>query len=91
MFWPARRAETLVQRAIYKFHPIFQGRRFQHLVATRLRQFANATMEGGDVMPIGNRNRASSHGERTTYQAVVKWRRLCSGTGRPAGLSLPDA
>ena len=23
MFWPARRPETLLQRAIYKFHPAF--------------------------------------------------------------------
>ena len=28
MFWPARRPETLLQRAVYKFHPSFKGGNF---------------------------------------------------------------
>ena len=32
MFWPARKPETLLQRAVYKFHPVFQGWRIQYLV-----------------------------------------------------------
>ncbi|MBX5239551.1 arginine deiminase [Rhizobium sp. NLR22b] len=70
MFWPARRAETLVQRAIYKFHPIFQGGDFQIWWGDADHQFANASMEGGDVMPIGNGTVLIGMGERTTYQAV---------------------
>ncbi|MFQ6162696.1 arginine deiminase [Sinorhizobium meliloti] len=70
MFWPARRAETLVQRAIYKFHPIFKGGDFSIWWGDSDEQFANATMEGGDVMPIGNGTVLVGMGERTTYQAV---------------------
>jgi arginine deiminase len=32
MYWPARKPETLLQRAVYKFHPRFKGRRLQDLV-----------------------------------------------------------
>ncbi|NRP69772.1 Arginine deiminase [Ensifer psoraleae] len=70
MFWPARRAETLVQRAIYKFHPIFKGGDFNIWWGDSDEQFANATMEGGDVMPIGNGTVLVGMGERTTYQSV---------------------
>ncbi|MBB2751555.1 UNVERIFIED_ORG: arginine deiminase [Rhizobium aethiopicum] len=70
MFWPARRAETLIQRAIYKFHPIFLGSDFQIWWGDSDQPFANASMEGGDVMPIGNGTVLIGMGERTTYQAV---------------------
>ena len=29
MFWPARKPETLLQRAVYKFHPRFKGGDFE--------------------------------------------------------------
>ncbi|ABR63979.1 arginine deiminase [Sinorhizobium medicae] len=70
MFWPARRAETLVQRAIYKFHPSFKSASFDIWWGDSDEQFANATIEGGDVMPIGNGTLLVGMGERTTYQAV---------------------
>ncbi|MDM9628139.1 arginine deiminase [Rhizobium sp. S152] len=70
MFWPARRAETLIQRAIYKFHPIFRDGDFKIWWGDSDQQFANASMEGGDVMPIGNGTVLIGMGERTTYQAV---------------------
>ena len=37
MFWPARQPETLLQRAVYKFHPRFKGADFTDLVG-RLRR-----------------------------------------------------
>ncbi len=70
MFWPARRAETLLQRAVYKFHPSFKGGDFEIWWGDSDEPFANATMEGGDVMPIGNGVVLIGMGERTTYQAV---------------------
>ncbi|NVP56697.1 arginine deiminase [Mycoplana rhizolycopersici] len=70
MFWPARRAETLLQRAVYKFHPSFRDGDFQIWWGDSDEPFANATMEGGDVMPIGNGAVLIGMGERTTYQAV---------------------
>jgi len=29
MFWPARQPETLLQRAVYKFNPMFAGGDFR--------------------------------------------------------------
>src|SRR4051794_29796991 len=53
MYWPARRKETLHMRAIYKFHPRFKDRDFKIWWGDDDGDFGNATMEGGDVMPIG--------------------------------------
>jgi arginine deiminase len=70
MFWPARRPETLLQRAVYKFHPIFKGGNFRIWWGDSDGDYANSTMEGGDVMPIGKGIVLIGMGERTTYQAV---------------------
>jgi arginine deiminase len=70
MFWPARRPETLIQRAIYKFHPAFKGGNFKIWWGDSDEHFGNATVEGGDVMPIGKGVVLIGMGERTTYQAV---------------------
>lgn len=70
MFWPARQPETLVQRAIYKFHPSFKGGDFKIWWGDSDEPFAHASMEGGDVMPIGKGIVLIGMGERTTHQAV---------------------
>jgi arginine deiminase len=70
MFWPARRPETLLQRAVYKFHPMFKGGNFKIWWGDSDSNYANSTMEGGDVMPIGKGIVLIGMGERTTYQAV---------------------
>jgi arginine deiminase len=70
MFWPARKPETLIQRAIYKFHPSFKGGDFRIWWGDSDEPFGNATVEGGDVMPIGKGVVLIGMGERTTYQAV---------------------
>ncbi|HVO00800.1 MAG TPA: arginine deiminase [Candidatus Cybelea sp.] len=70
MFWPARKPETLVQRAIYKFHPSFQGSKFEIWWGDTDESLTGATMEGGDVMAIGKGIVLVGMGERTTYQAV---------------------
>lgn len=69
MHWPARQQETLIAAAIYKFHrrfgtqaPIWWGNPDQ--------DFGPATLEGGDVMPIGRGCVLIGMGERTTPQAV---------------------
>jgi arginine deiminase len=72
MFWPARRPETLLQRAIYKFHPVFKGGDFKFWFGDSDEDFAMATMEGGDVMPIGKGIVLIGMGERTTRQAVFQ-------------------
>jgi arginine deiminase len=70
MFWPARQPETLILRAIYKFHPSFKGGNFKIWWGDSDESFGNAKVEGGDVMPIGKGIVLIGMGERTTYQAV---------------------
>ena len=70
MYWPARQPETLLQRAVYKFHPIFKGGDFNFWFGDSDEDFATATLEGGDVMPIGKGVVLIGMGERTTRQAV---------------------
>jgi arginine deiminase len=72
MYWPARQPETLLQRAIYKFHPMFAGGDFKIWWGDSDENFQNASVEGGDVMPIGNRTVFIGMGERTTRQAVFQ-------------------
>jgi len=70
MYWPARRKETLHLTAIYKYHPKFKGGDFKIWWGDPDVDHGSATLEGGDVMPIGNGVVLIGMGERTTYQAV---------------------
>lgn len=70
MFWPARRLETLNLAAIYRFHPDFAGADFPIWFGDPLADHGMATLEGGDVMPIGNGIVLIGMGERSTPQAV---------------------
>jgi arginine deiminase len=70
MYWPARRPETLLQRAVYKFHPIFKGGDFRIWFGDSDEDFAAATLEGGDVMPIGKGVVLVGLGERSTRHAL---------------------
>ena len=88
MFWPARKPETLLQRAVYKFHPRFKGGDFKIWWGDSDEDFAAASIEGGDVMPIGKGVVLIGMGERTTRQAVVQVARSAlSRTRRPPGSS----
>lgn len=72
MFWPARKPETLLQRAVYKFHPRFAAGGFKIWWGDSDESFGGASMEGGDVMPIGKGVVLIGMGERTTRQAVFQ-------------------
>jgi arginine deiminase len=72
MFWPARKPETLLQRAVYKFHPRFKGADFTIWWGDSDEPFGAATVEGGDVMPVGKGVVLIGMGERTTRQAVFQ-------------------
>ena len=61
MFWPARRKESLNLLAIYRYHPMFQGANFEWWYPElgddgkfNAQDFGQSSLEGGDVMPIGN-------------------------------------
>ena len=72
MYWPARKPETLLQRAVYKFHPRFKAGGFTIWWGDSDEQFGASSMEGGDVMPIGKGVVLIGMGERTTRQAVLQ-------------------
>jgi arginine deiminase len=70
MFWPARKPETLFQRTVYKFHPVFTGNQFEIWWGDEDSDWGHTSMEGGDVMPIGKGVVLIGMGERTTRLAV---------------------
>jgi arginine deiminase len=72
MFWSARKPETLLQRAVYKFHPRFRDADFKVWWGDCDTPFGAATLEGGDVMPVGKGVVLIGMGERTTRQAVFQ-------------------
>ena len=70
MYWPARRQETLLTAAIYRFHPVFAGETFQVWYGDPDRDHGAATLEGGDVMPLGRGLVLIGMGERSSRQAI---------------------
>ena len=71
MHWPARRQETLNMAAIYRFHPMFKEACFEFWWGDDLdHDYGLASVEGGDIMPIGNGTVLVGLGERTTEQGV---------------------
>lgn len=77
MFWPARRPETANVEAVYRFHP-----RFRQAGFTLLAESGGPTLEGGDVMPVGNGTVLVGMGERTTPQAVSLLARRLFSAGK---------
>lgn len=69
LFWPARHEETILMAAIYQFHPDFAGK-VNVWYGDPLRDHGMATLEGGDVMPIGKGNVLIGMSERTSRQAI---------------------
>ena len=68
----ARRPETVFLQAIYRWHPMFAREGEIKIWHGDVRQdWGRATVEGGDVMPIGNGAVMIGMGERTTPQAVT--------------------
>jgi arginine deiminase len=78
MFWPARRRESLNLLTIYRYHPMFTDADWQlwypHLARdagpVSLELFGPASLEGGDVMPIGNGTVLAGFSERTTARMI---------------------
>lgn len=67
----ARRQETLLQQAIYQFHPSFAGK-VKVWWGDGYSDFGPSSLEGGDVMPIGHGVVLIGMSERTSPQAVVQ-------------------
>lgn len=81
MFWPPRRKETLLLGAVYRFHPRFSGA-VKTWWGDPDRYYGAETLEGGDVMPIGQGVVLIGMGERSSPQAVTQLARtLFAGNG----------
>ncbi|HTP01282.1 MAG TPA: arginine deiminase [Anaerolineales bacterium] len=77
MYWPARRRESLNMLTIYRYHPMFQDAGFEFWYPQQdwdgsfnIADFGKASMEGGDVMPIGNRTVLIGMSERTQARMI---------------------
>ena len=51
---PARKPETMIVEAIYRFHPMFAAEQFPVWLGGSDQDWGRAHVEGGDVQPIGN-------------------------------------
>ena len=69
LYWPARHEETILTSAIYKFHPDFAGH-VNVWWGDPTKDHGLATLEGGDVMPIGKGIVLIGMSERTSHQAI---------------------
>ncbi len=71
MYWPARRRESLNLYAVYHYHPLFKDAGFEYWYPNategefNLQNFGRSSLEGGDVLPIGNRTVLIGMSERT--------------------------
>ncbi len=77
MFWPARRREALNMLTIYRYHPMFQEAKFNFWYPEQnddggfnIQDFGRASLEGGDVQPIGNGTVAIGMSERTQARMI---------------------
>lgn len=70
LYWPARHDETLLMKAIYGFHPEFVGANVWW--GDPEQDWGLATLEGGDVMPVGNGVVLVGMSERSSRQAITQ-------------------
>jgi arginine deiminase len=70
LYWPARKDETLVYKAIYEFHPDFVGSTVWW--GDPEKDWGQASFEGGDIMPVGNGVVLMGMSERTSRQAITQ-------------------
>ena len=76
-FWPARRLEAYNVAAIYRYHPMFADADFDFWYPPlgnddrfEAHDFGRASMEGGDVQPIGNGTVLIGMSERTQARMI---------------------
>ena len=70
MAMPARQRETIHLTAIYKYHPAFANSNFKYWYSQNNIESNQASIEGGDILVIGNGAVLIGMGERTMPQAV---------------------
>ena len=88
----ARRRETIHYEALYRWHPMFAREEFE--IWDQGSVTAPATIEGGDVMPVGDGSVLVGMSERTQPQTVeMLARRLFArnGANRIVAVNMPKA
>ena len=82
---PARKRETLHSRIIWNFHPLFRDAGLHFYYGNDDLRHEPATVEGGDILVIGNGAVMIGMGERTTPQGVEMLARsyFSLGDGQP--------
>jgi arginine deiminase len=70
MYWPARQHESLNVEAVYRFHPRFREADFRVWYGGFDHDWGTASIEGGDIMPVGDGVVLIGQGERSTAKAV---------------------
>jgi arginine deiminase len=70
MYWPARQHESLNVEAVYRFHPRFREADFRIWYGGVDHDWGTASIEGGDIMPVGDGVVLIGQGERSTAKAV---------------------
>jgi arginine deiminase len=88
MYWPARRLEAYNVAAIYRYHPMFQGQDFEYWYPElgddgkfQAADFGRASLEGGDVQPIGNGTVLIGLSERTQARMIEQIARALFAKG----------
>ncbi|GAN81620.1 arginine deiminase [Acidocella aminolytica] len=81
MHWPARQLEAANAAAIYTFHPRFKAAKFHKYFNAAEEHAGSLSLEGGDVMPLGNGTVLIGMGERSTPQAVSQYARRLFAKG----------
>ncbi len=71
LYWPARHGETLLMKAVYAFHPAFAGQ-VNVWWGDPEQDWGLATLEGGDVMPVGGGVVLVGMSERSSRQAITQ-------------------
>lgn len=70
LYWPARHDETLLMKAVYRFHPDFKDSTVWW--GDPEKDWGQATFEGGDIMPVGGGVVLMGMSERTSRQAITQ-------------------
>jgi arginine deiminase len=88
MYWPARRLEAYNVAAIYRYHPMFADAEFKYWYPElgddgkfNAVDFGRATLEGGDVQPIGNGTVLIGLSERTQARMIEQTARALFAEG----------
>ncbi len=92
MHFPARRQEATNVAAVYKFHPRFQSAYFDFWFSAPEEIYDDISLEGGDVMPLGNGVVLIGMGARSTPQAASLYARRLFAAGaaeRVIAVSMP--